>query len=147
MRVLAGWHPTPVARLQPPHRVVCVCVKGPLAEVIVLFIFHSLQPEPCKVLKHKIIILWEITEDKKKQELCYTNKQTRMSFILWTRHTADSLCFELYEVGVHRDICLWHSCGGQGLEKFRQWKKLVPKLNQNYTYTVKTHYSCWKKCA
>lgn len=36
---------------------VCVCVKGPLAEVIVLFIFHSLEPEPCKVLKHKVIIL------------------------------------------------------------------------------------------
>ncbi len=52
---------------------VCVCVKGPLAEVIVLFVFHSLQPEPCKVLKHKVVILWEITEHKKKREFCYVN--------------------------------------------------------------------------
>lgn len=61
--------------LQPPHGVscVCVCVEGLLAEVVILFIFHSLQPEPCKVLKHKVIILWEITEDKKKQELRYVN--------------------------------------------------------------------------
>lgn len=104
--------------LQPPHGVVCVCVCGGAVSrsgrpLHLSFPSAWALQSPQTQSHHPVRNYWR---QKETRVMLCKHALARISY--YERdNTANSLCFKLYEVGVHRDICFWHSCGGHRLEK------------------------------